>query len=577
VTADVTPDTEVTSAEIARLANVGRAAVSNWRRRYPEFPKPVGGSSASPTFSWSAVEAWLSSTGKADQLRTEGKTDTGTQRLDAARRFGDPARRALNAPALRLHAQTRSQADAQHRWFVDPQGSVVSPAPALAKAMAALLPRTTVGLVLDPACGTGELLRAVGERFGVNVEVAGQDISAGAAEAAKALLEAATPDVPYVIHTEDSLTENQLRAYLGAAAAVVCEPPLDQPQWPAAELANDLRWTFGLPAPRDSELAWVQHCYAHLRPNGTAVIAVTPRACVEASGRQIRASLVRSGVLQAVIALPRGVGESAADIYLWVLRRPYGDPDHTVRMVDLGDAEPANVPTEFAAWQAVFDDSEMCRQVQGIELLDDDVALLPSRFVTRVGNEVADLYARAADQIPGLLERISTALPRFASGGRVGQRQAMAMPMVNIGELERAGSLRIRPRGTTPRPGDILMRWGNRPPMVATEHETGDDERSVTHVIEIESDRLDSWFVAAFLQADTNAIPATNTLGALSREDLRRCRIPRLPPSEQRRYGDAFRKLDALEAVLRQATEVSACVIRTAAYGLTSGALVPPD
>ena len=72
---------EITAAAIARLAGVGRAAVSNWRKRYTGFPLPIGGSPASPTFSRSEVETWLKVTGKADQLATAGRTDTGTQRL----------------------------------------------------------------------------------------------------------------------------------------------------------------------------------------------------------------------------------------------------------------------------------------------------------------------------------------------------------------------------------------------------------------------------------------------------------------------------------------------------------------
>ena len=81
---------EMTGAAIARLAGVGRAAVANWRRRYPEFPKPVGGSPTSPTFAKTEVEAWLTATGKADQLATAGRTDTGTQSVSETR----------NAPSL---------------------------------------------------------------------------------------------------------------------------------------------------------------------------------------------------------------------------------------------------------------------------------------------------------------------------------------------------------------------------------------------------------------------------------------------------------------------------------------------
>src|SRR5260370_37717313 len=72
---------EMTAAAIGRLVGVGRASVSNWRRRYPEFPRPVGGSSTSPTFDRAEVEAWRKATGKADQLATAGQTHTGTQRI----------------------------------------------------------------------------------------------------------------------------------------------------------------------------------------------------------------------------------------------------------------------------------------------------------------------------------------------------------------------------------------------------------------------------------------------------------------------------------------------------------------
>ncbi|OSP37141.1 SAM-dependent methyltransferase, partial [Streptomyces sp. 13-12-16] len=51
--------TEVTAAGIARLAGVGRAAVSNWRRRHTDFPRPVGGTETSPSFALAEVEGWL--------------------------------------------------------------------------------------------------------------------------------------------------------------------------------------------------------------------------------------------------------------------------------------------------------------------------------------------------------------------------------------------------------------------------------------------------------------------------------------------------------------------------------------
>ncbi|MGW7303304.1 helix-turn-helix transcriptional regulator, partial [Streptomyces sp. NPDC054829] len=60
--------TEVTAAGIARLAGVGRAAVSNWRRRHADFPKPVGGTESSPSFALAEVEAWLRNQGKLAEV-----------------------------------------------------------------------------------------------------------------------------------------------------------------------------------------------------------------------------------------------------------------------------------------------------------------------------------------------------------------------------------------------------------------------------------------------------------------------------------------------------------------------------
>ncbi|MFJ3704988.1 MULTISPECIES: N-6 DNA methylase [unclassified Streptomyces] len=60
--------TEVTAAGIARLAGVGRAAVSNWRRRHTDFPKPVGGTETSPSFALPEVEQWLRDQGKLAEV-----------------------------------------------------------------------------------------------------------------------------------------------------------------------------------------------------------------------------------------------------------------------------------------------------------------------------------------------------------------------------------------------------------------------------------------------------------------------------------------------------------------------------
>ena len=125
----------------------------------------------------------------------------------------------------------------------------------------------------------------------------------------------------------------------------------------------------------------------------------------------------------------------------------------------------------------------------------------------------------------------------------------------------------------TPRGGDVLLRTLGRAPTVATG--TSADDTGVAQAVEIDETRLDARFVATFLRADVTALPVANTLGAVSRDDLRRCRIPRMPVAEQRRYGDAFRRLLDLNAALRTLADVSGKVIDQVIHGLTTGVLAP--
>ncbi|MEV0805033.1 class I SAM-dependent methyltransferase [Micromonospora sp. NPDC050200] len=49
----------VTLGQVARFAQVRRPSVSNWRRRHPDFPEPIGGSPGQPLFDSDEVARWL--------------------------------------------------------------------------------------------------------------------------------------------------------------------------------------------------------------------------------------------------------------------------------------------------------------------------------------------------------------------------------------------------------------------------------------------------------------------------------------------------------------------------------------
>lgn len=600
----------ITAAAIARLAGVGRAAVSNWRKRYPGFPKPVAGLPNSPTFDRAEVLTWLKETGKADQLSTAGRTDGGTIRVGAASAY------TMNESLGRVFEAGFAE---ELKRLPERSISDLLPSDLLARTMAALLPRSIapdrtdddedtgpdrsyeqdsilagswpsrsgandeLPVVIDPACGAAAALLAVADRFGARIRLAGQDVDEKAARIAASNLSGDSHRAPYEVHAGDSFTDNQLGAYLGKASAVVCEPPFDRPDWPVAELTTDRRWEFGIPGPRDGELAWVQHCYAHLRPNGVAVVAMSQRTCVQLSGEHIRAALVRTGVLRAVIALPKGLGSlPGADICLWVLRRPVGAPDRSpVRMINLSAlGDPADVPLEFGAWQQFFDggDPAVSRPVERLGLLGEGACLLPSRYLAPHREASAADLVQVTERLADIYAAVGRGLPRFTA-----PKTASRHARVTLAELERAGALKVRARDDTPRVGDVLLRTQGRPPVVATAERDSDEDAigrfvdvsGIAQVVEIDETRLDPYFVALFLRTDGAALPVANTLGAINRDDLRRCRIPRLPLAEQRRYGEAFRRLSELEQALATLSDLSAKVIEQTVLALTTGGVAP--
>lgn len=564
---------QVTAAAIARRAGVGRAAVSNWRKRHAGFPQPVGGG-ASPVFSWAEVERWLVATGKGDQLATAGRTTTGTQSLGGGPLAGPVP------PASR-----------------DPERRDLTPRQLLARVLAALLPGLTdngrfaddgadeafdieLPTVLDPACGAATLLAAVADRFGDHVELFGQELHEQAAELGRQKLRDHPLSPRYAIVNGDSLRSARQPEGCSRVDAVVCAVPRTAGPWPAAELAADPRWRFGTPEPHDGELAWVQHALAMLRERGEAVVAVSPLTGLRPSGRAVRAALVRSGVLRAVVALPAGIGPSdsvpagpeqaAESVHVWVLRHG-GDQPATVRMVDLtAVAAPADVPQEHTQWRELlgFATTPVARSVPRMDLLDGDTVLTPSRYLADGGSAGAQELVRVNDRLRGLYAAVGAGLPRpVAASGHPRQVH------VTLGELERSGALAILSREATPRAGDLLFRTLGRDPVVATG--TADDDGGVAQVVEIDPARLDPHFLALFVRADAHAVPVANTHGALSRDDLRRCRIPRLPLRDQQHYGTAFRQLTETRDALAALATAAGRVLDQNIHGLITGALDP--
>ncbi|WP_251093703.1 N-6 DNA methylase [Streptomyces sp. Caat 7-52] len=527
-----------------------------------------------------------------------------------------------SAPLLRGAAELAAEAGARQTFEfllgrhldANPRQYTLTPAD-LAGLMADLAgPARTV---LDPACGTGALLRAVDAR--PEQELYAQD---GAPELA------ALSALRLALHSRATVRAaagDTLRAdaHPGLRAdAVLCHPPFNERNWGHDELAYDPRWEYGFPARTESELAWVQHALARLTDGGTAVLLMPPATASRRSGRRIRADLLRRGALRAVVALPVGAAPPYnIPLHLWVLRRPDRTPaTPEVLLVDTGRfaGEGRGGPDWAAVREAVLDAWRafaregrlaerpgIARSLPVIELLDDDVDLAPARHLPPAA--VAD----GAEQLTQVRERLGATLRLTAdlTPPPAAPAPPVRWPLTTVGELARGGALVMRtggnggharvpvltdhdvlagtaPSGTLPEseeeavltePGDVVVPvlGGGSVARVIDDATGGAALGRNLVLLRPERTALDPWFLAGFLRGTANNRQASSYASTATRLDVRRLQLPRLPLGEQRRYGARFRALDEFERALRQASRLGEQLVRGMYDGLTGGTVAP--
>ncbi|RSN14274.1 SAM-dependent methyltransferase [Nonomuraea sp. WAC 01424] len=607
-------DPTVNAGDIARLAGVGRAAVSNWRRRHDDFPQPIGGTANQPLFSLRQVESWLRRYGKSYQVSLGDRV---WQRLKAA---GDLRLGELVAQAGTLLTSGESELEPELAGLVLELAERHDPLTAyeflceryleahsrqlsvtrddVAELMLRIV-RADGITVLDPACGVGTLLlppagalpdppersEAVpadpapgepgnGTSRGRPARVLGQELSATSAAITAARLR--LRGIQAEIVAGDSMRVDGFPEV--KADAVVCDPPFNERAWGYEELTGDPRWEHGLPPRGEPELAWVQHCLTHVRPGGLVAVLMPPAAASRKAGRRIRANLLRAGALRAVVAPP------GSD--LWLLRRPKAGerPPSEVLILDAT----ADLTLVEPAWLAYLDDRSD-QTVRIIDLLADEVDMTPARHQRRddVGRAFAqarDRFLAAAARPPDLqvldqpLVQPSTTLGDLIKEGLVITSQAPPKMAADGGDVAvlmaddvlsgsaPSGLTVMQPGLIVIRPGDVVASYSS----VRVIADGGAVLGPHLTLYRVDVRRLDPDFLAGFLRAAGGRV----TTGS-SRFDVRRTRVPRLSLKEQKAYGEAFRALAVLEDSLRETSTLGRTLIRLGLDGLADGHLHP--
>ncbi|MFE4331174.1 N-6 DNA methylase [Streptomyces sp. NPDC056831] len=651
----------VSLAEIARIAGVGRAAVSNWRRRHDSFPARIGGTDVSPQFSLSEVERWLRGNGKLTNAggreflwpRFEAlgsRDESGLAIAEAARRMRAPRARSaasnLSAQARDLAGEAarlgRSEGPREtfefllQRWLDTHVRQLSATPPQLAALMARIALDTRIadgkdGLtVFDPACGTGHLATAAVHAYdGPGPALLGCEREPALAALASARLGFATEgrDVRTEIVTADALRADP---FAGLRADIaLCNPPFNERDWGYEELATDQRWTHGLPPRTEPELAWVQHLTAHLRPGGCAVIVLPPAVASRKAGRRIRGSLLRTGLLRAVVALPPGCAQPhSVSLQLWVLRAAPDGPlampgAQDALLVDATRAGKPGTREQGPDWEALTafvlsavsqldrPDRELPEdavRVSLLDLLDDEVDVTPGRY-TASGSEPSGVELTASwDELTDSLGELAGLVTHLS---KLGLADSEPRTTATVGDLVKAGALTLRagqqPSDATPPPGgsgmplltvpDLLMDGTPSRLLTPGAAQAVADEGDVVvagvvrafrawvhegppialgpqlYALRVNPEMLDAHFLAGCLRAPANGRQAGTHASSSSRVDVRRLQVLQLPLDEQAAYADTFRRLTDFERLLKRADDLGKGLVNDVGDRIAAGGL----
>jgi type I restriction enzyme M protein len=290
------------------------------------------------------------------------------------------------------------------------------------------------GRVYDPCCGSAgmfvESAKFVQAHDGKRTDVAiyGQEFTDTTWKLAKMNLALRGIEADLGERSADSFGSDlhpDLRADF-----VLANPPFNVSNWWDAKLADDPRWTFGVPPQGNANFAWVQHFVYHLSPRGTAGFVLANGSLSSKSGGEgeIRRKLVEADLIDCIVAMPdRLFLNTGIPVALWFLSKDRLGNGHRKRagevlFVDarklgrmesrrlrvLDDADIAKIADTYHAWRNNDGTHEdvpgFAMAVSRDEIAAHDFVLTPGRYVGAEETEADD------EQIDAKIDRLKREL-----------------------------------------------------------------------------------------------------------------------------------------------------------------------
>ncbi|MDN5309169.1 MAG: type restriction enzyme protein [Methanolobus sp.] len=182
------------------------------------------------------------------------------------------------------------------------------------------------GRIYDPCCGSGgmfvqseKFIEAHGGKLG-DISVYGQESNQTTWRLCQMNL--AIRGIDSNIKWGDTFHNDQHKDL--KADFILSNPPFNDSDWKGEQLADDSRWTYGVPPRGNANFAWVQHYISHLSPTGIAgfVLANGSMSSNTSGEGEIRKTIVEADLVDCMIALPGQLFyNTAIPACLWFIAR----------------------------------------------------------------------------------------------------------------------------------------------------------------------------------------------------------------------------------------------------------------
>lgn len=430
--------------------------------------------------------------------------------------------------------------------------------------------------LFDECCGAGALLVDAIERQ-PGVRTRGTDLNQDAACLAIARMSLLDGDRPITV--DDVFHTAALNAY----DKVFTNPPFGMKlafmhKGNTEYLEPFLDGTDPMGRPASADWVFARLAYDSLAEGGTAVCVVTNGALGNGGDTRARRYFVENGMLRAVVALPSKLFRSTAiGCAILVL----GRNDGPVRMVDASDLADEGRRWNTLSNEAIAEivcrlgeDGPMSRLADRADIAARGYSLYASRYLSQAPDLVnstplGDL-ARSIERGAGFSAKELDALTTEEDTGFCYVRLSDIEDGAISNDLPNLARLDEKTQSQWLHSGDLVISKNGAPFKVAVADVPGG--RTILangnlYVIRLDTDRVDPYFVAAFLASEDGKrsleqMVVGTTIPNLPLRNLRQIRIPVPSLDVQQRVAEGYRarldEISVLKIRIRKAREAAA-------------------